>query len=142
MNIRDYRPVDFHEVKKLWEATGIYNEERGDTAESIIQCNTQGGRFLVLEDPETGSIAGTSWMTYDGRRIHLHHFAIRPWLQGQGWGRALALESLKFARQKGYPVKLEVQPDNLRAIQLYRDLGFIKLGDYDVYILLNPSPHK
>jgi ribosomal protein S18 acetylase RimI-like enzyme len=139
MIVRDFRPSDFRQVMELWASTGIYNEVRGDTAESINHCNTQGGRFLVLEDPETGTIAGTSWMTYDGRRVHLHHFAIGPRLQGQGWGRALVLESLKFARQKGCPVKLEVQRDNHRAVQLYRSLGFTELGNYDLYILLDPT---
>jgi len=142
MIVRDFRPDDFQQVMELWATTGIYNEQRGDTVESINQCNRQGGRFLVLEDPETRTIAGTSWMTYDGRRVYLHHFAIGPQLQGHGWGRALALESLTFARQKGCPVKLEVQPGNHRAVQLYRELGFTKLGDYNVYILPNPSPPK
>ena len=138
MIIRDYRPEDFAEVVELWRQTGIYTKERGDTAELILQCNRQGGRFLILEDPESGEPAGTSWMTWDGRRIFLHHFAIRPDLQGKGLGRELAVRSLEFARTKGCPVKLEVQRKNVAAVKLYSSLGFQRFGDYDVMMNLNP----
>ena len=138
MIIRDYRPEDFAEVVELWRQTGIYTKERGDTAELILQCNRQGGRFLILEDPESGEPAGTSWMTWDGRRIFLHHFAIRPDLQGKGLGRDLAVRSLEFARKKGCPVKLEVQRENVAAVKLYSSLGFQRFGDYDVMMNLNP----
>ena len=138
MVIRDYRPGDFPQVEELWKQTGIYTAERDDTSEIIMQCNEMGGKFLVLEDPSTGSVAGTSWMSYDGRRIHLHHFAIQPPLQGKGLGRILATASLKFAKEKNCPIKLEVHSKNLPAVNLYKSLGFTAFEDYDVYMTLNP----
>lgn len=138
MVIRDYRAGDFQQVEELWQQTGIYTIERGDTSDLIIQCTKMGGKFLVLEDPSNGSVAGTSWMSYDGRRIHLHHFAVRPSLQGKGFGRILAEASLKFAREKNYPVKLEVHSKNLPAVNLYKSLGFTAFEGYDVYMSMNP----
>lgn len=138
MIIREYRPEDFREVEKLWKETGIYNVERGDTAEIILRCNRAGGRFLVMEDPDSVRIAGTSWMTWDGRRIFLHHFAILPEYQGQGFGRTLALRSLEFAREKDCPVKLEVHRENTPAVSLYRSLGFEVFKDYEIYMNLDP----
>ena len=85
MIIRDYRPSDFPQVEKLWKETGIYIFERGDTAEIIKQCNDLGGQFLVMEAPDNSLVFGSSWMTFDGRRIHLHHFAILPSYQGLGF---------------------------------------------------------
>jgi len=138
MIIRDYQPEDFSQVVELWQQTGIYTTERGDTAGLIRQCNQQGGKFLVLEDPVSGKPAGTSWMTWDGRRVFLHHFAIRPDLQGRGLGRELAVRSMEFARTKGCPVKLEVHRQNRAAVRLYQSLGFESFGDYDVMMKLNP----
>ncbi|MCK5137258.1 MAG: GNAT family N-acetyltransferase [Bacteroidales bacterium] len=138
MVIRDYRKEDFPKVEELWKQTGIYTFERGDTSEIILQCTDLGGKFLVMEDPVTGNLAGTSWMSYDGRRIHLHHFAIQPSLQKKGLGRILTEESLKYARDKNCPVKLEVHSKNLAAVNLYKSLGFTAFEDYDVYIILNP----
>jgi ribosomal protein S18 acetylase RimI-like enzyme len=74
-------------------------------------------------------------MTFDGRRIHLHHFGVHPDYQRQGIGLALAKQSLLFAKQKGYQIKLEVHKDNQKAINLYTKLGFTYLGDYDIYII-------
>ena len=139
MVIRDYRPADFPSVEELWKETGIYTMERGDTPGIILRSNAAGGKFLVMEDPATGLLAGTSWMTWDGRRVFLHHFAIRTSLQGKGLGRALALRSLEFAKQKNCPVKLEVHRDNTPAVNLYRDLGFEVFEDYEVYMKLDPG---
>ncbi len=138
MIIRDYRTEDFLHIETLWKKTGIYAQERGDTPGAIERCNMQGGKFLVMEDPSTGNIVGTSWMTYDGRRIHLHHFTILPSHQGKGLGKKLARESLKVARQRSCPVKLEVHDENIPAIRLYKKLGFVTFEDYHVYMLLEP----
>ena len=137
MTIRNYRPTDFPEVEKLWKETGIYTLERGDTAEIIKQCNDLGGQFLVMETPDNSQVIGSSWMTFDGRRIHLHHFAILPSYQGLGLGRKLALKSLEFAREKQFPLKLEVHCNNTAAINLYKSLGFVVFEDYDVYMILD-----
>ena len=139
MLIRDYRPEDFPLVEALWKETGIYTTERGDTAEIINRCNQSGGKFIIMEEKPTGLVAGTSWITWDGRRLFLHHFAIRPDLQGKGLGRALALKSLEFAHEKNAPMKLEVHKSNHTAIHLYRSLGFEVFEDYDIYMILDPG---
>lgn len=139
MIIRHYRSTDFPQVQELWKETGIYTMERGDTASIIEQCTGLGGLFLVMEKPDSGMITGTSWMTFDGRRIHLHHFAIHPDFQGTGLGRKLALRSLEFAREKGFPLKLEVHSENTVAVNLYLSLGFTAFEGYDVYMILDPA---
>lgn len=139
MIIRPYRPSDYGQVEELWKSTGIYTVERGDTQLVIEKCNRAGGRFLVMEDENLEKIAGTSWMTYDGRRIYLHHFAIAPDYQGKGFGRMLALESLKFPREVGCPVKLEVHRNNLPALKLYTSLGFSEFEHYGIFMNLDPG---
>ena len=139
MIIRDYRPADFAQVEALWKDTGIYTLERGDTNEIIQHCNARGGKFLVLEDSENEQVTGTSWMTFDGRRVFLHHFAISSLMQGRGLGRILALESLKFAHELGFPLKLEVHRENIPAINLYKSLGFNVFEDYEVFMILDPG---
>lgn len=134
MKIRDYQIGDFPQVEALWKKTGIYRPERGDTLETIEQCLGVGGKFLLMEDPEKDSIIASSWLTYDGRRLHMHHFAVHPDFQNRGYGRILALESLSFARQIGVPVKIEVHENNPSALHLYESLGFEPLEGYGVYM--------
>ena len=139
MIIRDYQCGDFPQIEALWKETGIFTVERGDTAEIILRCNACGGRFIVIVNTSTEQIVATSWLTWDGRRVLMHHFSVLPSLQGKGYGRKLALESLAFASEKGAPLKLEVHRQNLPAVELYQSLGFEVFEDYDIYMILDPD---
>ena len=65
----------------------------------------------------------------------MHHFGIIPGHQGKGLSAELLRESLRFVKEKGYQVKLEVHRTNEKAVNLYKKAGFEYLGDYDVYII-------
>ncbi len=141
--VREYRKNDYDDIIGIWLATGMGDSKRGDDEKTIQKTIDIGGCLLVLEDRNEASICGTSWLTFDGRRIHLHHFAILPEYQGRGLSKLLLAESLKFVRNKGYQVKLEVHKTNEKAINLYRNEGFQYLGDYDVYIIRDIyNPHS
>ena len=133
--IRDYWAADYPHVADIWERTGISTPGRGDSAEVIENTLRRNGRLLVLVDKGSDTVVGTSWLTNDGRRLYLHHFAIDPQFQGRGLSKPLLRESLKIAREIGLQIKLEVHKDNERAIHFYEKVGFKRLGDYDVYII-------
>jgi len=133
--IRKYRKDDFESISKLWDITSMNNPRRADDEQTIERSIRIGGCMLVMEEKDSGKICGSSWMTFDGRRIHLHHFGISPDFQGRGLSKLLLEESLKFVKKKGYQVKLEVHRSNMKAINLYKKAGFEYLGDYDVYII-------
>jgi len=133
--IRDYCNDDFSSLNELWQETGLGGSQRGDNAEIIAHSIKLGGKLILLENTETKEIFGSSWMTFDGRRIHLHHIGVKPSYQNKGFGKMLTKESLKFAKEKNYQIKLEVHQTNKKAIEIYKKLGFTFLGDYDVYIV-------
>ena len=135
MIIREFRQEDFTEVESLWKETGVFRPERGDTSETILRCNRQGGKFLIMEEETEHRIIGTSWLTWDGRRVHMQYFTVSPSVQGLGYGRKLALDSMSFARTKKAPIKLEVHRDNIPAVRLYRSMGFKILEGYEVYMV-------
>jgi ribosomal protein S18 acetylase RimI-like enzyme len=122
-------------VEHLWKETGVYRPERGDNSDTILRCNRQGGKFLILEDEASQRVIGTSWLTWDGRRVHMQYFAVLPSMQGKGFGRILAEASMSFARERKAPVKLEVHRSNIRAVQLYESMGFKILEGYEVYLV-------
>ncbi len=138
MVFRNYRSGDFEQLSGLWEELGMGGKERGDTHDVIVQTLAHGGKLILLEDENTGTLIGSSWLTFDGRRVYLHHFGISKAHQGNGWGTKLAIESLKFIKEKGYQVKLEVHKDNLPAKHLYEKLGFGAFTDYDIYMIRHP----
>jgi ribosomal protein S18 acetylase RimI-like enzyme len=133
--VRPYIKEDYNSVMKLWQATGLGNPARGDN-EAVIGLSLEiGGKLFILEQKVTKELCGTSWLTFDGRRFHLHHFGIAPSYQGKGLSKMLLEETLRFVKEKGIQVKLEVHQDNEKAIKLYKKYGFSYLGDYRVYII-------
>lgn len=137
--IRDYHEDDFDEIVKFWYLTDMGNPERADSKETINRTLEMGGKLFVMEFKSSKQICGTSWMTYDGRRILLHHFGILPECQGKGLSKILLKESLQFVKNNGSQVKLEVHSTNFKAISLYKKFGFIHLEDYNVYIIRDVS---
>ncbi len=134
---RDYRKSDYQAVSRLWEETELTHPVRGDSEKTIQDTLSTGGKLIILEEAETGAVCGTSWMTCDGRRIHLHHFGILPDYQGKGLSKLLLEASLNYIKGKNLQVKIEVHRNNFKAISLYNKYGFKKLGDYDIYIIRN-----
>ncbi len=132
---RDYVPGDYEKVLELWQRTGMGSKERGDDKETVDRCIKKGGKLIILEDKQFSSIAGTSWLTFDGRRLYLHHFGILPEYQGRGLSKYLLEETLKYVKESGHQVKLEVHSSNATAIHLYKKYGFKYLGEYEVYII-------
>lgn len=138
IKIRDFEANDYDGLSEVWGLTNLGNPQRGDNLEIIMQSIAMGGKMLVATNSDNKVIA-TSWMTFDGRRIHLHHFGVHPTYQRKGVGKLLVQESLRFVKRKGYQVKLEVHQSNTAAINLYKQFGFNFLGDYDVYIIRDLS---
>lgn len=137
--IRDYQEEDYNEIVKFWHVTDMGNPERGDSRETIRRTLDLGGKLLVMESKSAKQICGTSWMTYDGRRILLHHFGILPEYQGKGLSKILLNQSLQFVKNNGSQVKLEVHSTNVKAINLYKKFGFAHLGEYNVFIIRDVS---
>src|SRR5512137_1774028 len=96
--IREYREGDYDGIVSFWDLTGMGSPERGDNREIIENTIRIGGSLLVLEEKSSRKISGTSWMTFDGRRILLHHFGILPEFQGNGLSKILLKESLQFVK--------------------------------------------
>jgi ribosomal protein S18 acetylase RimI-like enzyme len=60
-----------------------------------------------------------------GRIGYLQRLAVHPSAQGAGLGRALVVDSLQWLRRRnGRLVMVNTQQTNLRALDLYRRLGF------------------
>ncbi len=136
MRIRAYRKGDFPGIMKVWSATNLSRPERGDDEATVERSIEMGGAmFVMCDDSDETEITGTSWLTFDGRRLHFHHFGIAPGHQGKGLSAELLRETLRFVKEKGFQVKLEVHRKNETALSIYRKAGFEYLGDYDIYII-------
>lgn len=137
--IREFTQSDYPEIIHLWESLDLGSAYRGDDIQVISRTIKMGGQLLLLIDKNNDSIAGTSWLTVDGRRTYLHHFGIRADYQGKGLSKILLGSSLKLAKTYGMQIKLEVHKDNIKALGLYKKAGFKYLGDYQTFIIRDIS---
>jgi len=135
LGLRDFAETDFVQIQKLWSDIGLGAMQRGDNEKIITETINNGGKFLVLEDTSSKQIIGTSWITNDKRRLYLHHFGIKKEHQGKGYSKLLLKETLRFAKSLGLQIKLEVNAENFKAVNLYQNFGFKHLGDYDIFII-------
>ena len=132
--IRDYKSEDYNEINELWEEIKLGGACRGDNQEIIEYSIRLGGKLIVVELPSK-EIIGSAWLTFDGRRLYLHHVGVKVKYQNKGFGKLLTKEALKYAKEKSCQIKLEVHQSNKKAISIYKNLGFSSLGDYDIYIV-------
>ncbi len=132
--IRDYKTEDYEEMMEIWKDLGLGSKERGDNREVIDKTLKMGAKLFILEN-ESKEIIGSSWITFDGRRLLLHHFGIKREYQGKGLSKILMNKTLEYAKEKNIQIKLEVHKDNIKAINLYKQYGFKELGDYLILII-------
>ncbi len=136
--IRDFTDADYPELLILWQRTDMGGTERGDNLRVINRTLAMGGRLIVMTG-DNKKVIGSSWMTQDGRRMFLHHFAIDPDFQGRGLSHQLMKESMSWMRECGLQIKLEVHRSNDIARSLYLKYGYKELGDDLVYIIRDPQ---
>ena len=83
--------------------------------------------FIVADDGS--DIAGVAFAgaSADGRQVILHQLYVRPGRQGQGIGEML-LEEIIDSYPDAKTIRLEVEPENARAVAFYRARGFTEVG--------------
>jgi GNAT superfamily N-acetyltransferase len=101
-----------------------------------IRYGPSDGGILLLR-------AGMRWAgcaairRFEGKTAELKRMYVRPGFRGRGFGRLLAEAALARARRLGYEaVRLDTLPRMKEAADLYRSLGFRKIGPYR----FNPVP--
>lgn len=95
--------------------------------ERELQGLLRSGRLQVAYAAK--ELVGYSAVTATGSHAHLSRLAVHPTWQGQGYGRILLNDALRYAQRVGVnTVMLNTQVQNQPAQQLYRKTGFRPTG--------------
>jgi RimJ/RimL family protein N-acetyltransferase len=76
---------------------------------------------------------------YYGAYALLTNFVILNEYRGRGYGHDMMADILRYAKRMGYPkIKLDVSPNNIPALRVYRKAGFVPdtQGVYDMERIL------
>jgi ribosomal protein S18 acetylase RimI-like enzyme len=97
-----------------------------DSTTYVIEIDGErAGRLRVVRGPEAVDIAGIQLL---------------PAHQGQGIGTYLIEQLLVEAHDAGKPARIRAEPDNLRALELYRRLGFTEAGTEEGEVVFESRP--
>jgi ribosomal protein S18 acetylase RimI-like enzyme len=108
-----------------------FREVEGDVPDSttyVIEIDGErAGRLRVVRGPDSLEIAGIQLL---------------PAHQGKGNGTYLIEQLVVEAHDAGKPARVRAGPDNLRALALYRRLGFTEVGTEDGEVVLESAPPR
>lgn len=97
-----------------------------DSTTYVIEIDGErAGRLRVVRGPDAVDIAGIQLL---------------PAHQGRGHGTYLIEQLLVEAHDAGKPARIRAEPDNLRALALFRRLGFTEVGTEDGEVVLESPP--
>lgn len=123
--IRRMSFADVRQVHAIEEATfkSPWSLEAFEKEMTTNPC----ARYLVAE--KEGSIIGFAGIWVIMEEGHITNVAISEKERGKGFGKQLTRALLQYAANLSVQyVTLEVRRSNLRAQQLYADLGFVAVG--------------
>lgn len=134
-------------VKKLEETVNYPKWSKDHPSREYIKDSIKNGRqFACLKDGEVlgaivlsenpeGNYRAGEWSREleEGEYLAIHVLAVDPEYKRQGIGGFLVDKSIEFARKNGYKaIRLDVVPENLPAVSLYKSKGFTSAGKKDL----------
>jgi len=115
--------VFYDEVIQLWRNAGLGVSSSDSKGEVEKMLNRNPDLFLIgtLKDKVVAVVMGA----FDGRRGYVHHLAIDPTYQRQGYGTKIMTKLNETFRQKGiYKIHLFIEKHNKEVIDFYKNLGW------------------
>lgn len=98
--------------------------------------DASGGQVIEVDDVDVGELL------VDERpgELVLVRIALLPDWQGRGLGAAIVGGLIERAREAESAVVLQVFETNPRAAQLYKSLGFVRIGESDTDVTMRIDP--
>ena len=123
MKIQTFSMVFYDEVIQLWRNAGLGVSSSDSKGEVEKMLNRNPDLFLIgtLKDKVVAVVMGA----FDGRRGYVHHLAIDPTYQRQGYGAKIMTKLNETFRQKGiHKIHLFIEKRNKKVIDFYKNLGW------------------
>lgn len=123
MEIREIADGDVANLIQLWKACAMLRPWNDPNSDIDLVRRSPGGTILIGELHD--SMVASAMAGFDGHRGWIYYLAVRPDLQGHGYGRQIVTAAEEWLLEQGCPkCELIVRGDNLKVLDLYRALGY------------------
>ncbi|MEJ8548270.1 GNAT family N-acetyltransferase [Brevibacillus borstelensis] len=123
MLIRPFRLGDYSAITRIWQETGLEEQEAESLNDLAKQLAWDSDLVMVAE--QEGEVVGVVVGTIDGTRAYFYRLAVLPRLQGGGIGRKLVEAIEQRFRQRGVNrVLIMVNQANPEVLPFYHSLGY------------------
>ena len=117
------------------------------TAAKVLNWQNSDVSAMVLKRDQTTEPLGyleLNLMPSQVKHLWMGHCIIRPERRGCGLGRLMVGMALDeaFVRRQAESVSLVVFPDNLAAVECYRSVGFLTVGEQFKEFQASPQTHR
>ncbi|HJV18087.1 MAG TPA: GNAT family N-acetyltransferase [Bacillales bacterium] len=106
-------------------------DEAGAREFNLQMRQYQSEEFYIIE--QEGQTVGKIRVSHLNEEAWIFGFCVDPEYQGKGIGRRVLTNIVLIEKQKGYPIFLEVEANNLNALGLYESCGFQSYYSQDYY---------
>ena len=112
------------------ELFGLSEKDSEKYLKKVMDFSDKDFYFMMDEN----SIIGLGGIYRDGGKAVLFGFGIRERFRGKGYSKVLIGELIDIARGLGFcEIELEVDQDNHRAYNLYKNAGFVEYYSMSYY---------
>lgn len=123
MKIENFSPQFYEDVVDIWKKTGISVTSSDTKDELKLMLNRNPDLCLIAKIDE--KVIGVIMGGFDGRRGYVHHLAIDPEYQKEGYGRLLMDELIeRFKKKRVHKIHLFIEKHNEDVIAFYSKLGW------------------
>ncbi|MFX1365328.1 MAG: GNAT family N-acetyltransferase [Promethearchaeota archaeon] len=138
MKIEKFTIGYYEEIVALWRKAGI-NVGSSDTLEEINKMLQRNPNLFLIGKIQR-KIVSVVIGAFDGRRGYVHHLAVDPDYQKQGYGKFIMDELLKEFHKIGvHKIHLFIQKNNKNVVKFYQNLGWEVRDDL---IMMSYIPDK
>lgn len=120
---RTYKSSDYKEIMELWKSAGLIVSLSDNQEELEKLAFKTDNKFILLE--LENRIIGTVICAHDGRRGYIHHLAVLPEFQKNGFGNQLMDEAIKHYKSlKTVKTHIFIEKSNSKVVDFYKHIDF------------------
>lgn len=128
-SIKDMESKGIYQWNEHYPTQAIFENDINNENLYLIKKDNECLGVIVFDEEQPSEYKGINWLTEDKKVLVIHRLAVNSKYQNQGLGRQLLDFVENIAVENRYnSIRLDAYSGNPRALKIYEDRGYQKLG--------------